>query len=309
MDAKPLLSYDSQIEKLDELGIDCGDIDNRKRIRQVLTNNNYFYKLTCYRKNYSKDKNGKYNIKFEALEDIAKLDMQLRYVLLPYCLDIEHSLKTYLIRIVTNKKANGQYCCDGYSDFDKMCQKTSTPANLKDQIFSGVRYEKDGVVRFQDGFEKYYDKTPIWVALDLSSIGKLKYFVNYLCEERPNNDTLKKVKNNINYVSDIRNECAHSRPIIFNLQKESRIQKSVFTNAKGKGFSNKEINILKVAKIFSLIELHRVLCSEGMRKHRNADFEEYLERVNSTISLHEQNDEIKLFFSSLRKILDVFKVS
>lgn len=308
---KPILRYDDQIEKIQELGIYIGDTEEEKQnAKDILIKSSYFFKLLSYRKNYEKDELGKYNISLNSLVDLAKLDMQLRYALLPYCLDIEHSLKTYLLRLITNKKVNREYSEDGYEIVETIFNLKSNPDNLKEQIFSGVRYydSKKQDFIFREGYEKYYDTPPAWVVLDLASLGKLKYFVDYLSQQSPNNDTLKKVKNNIGYVSDVRNSCAHNTPVIFQLQKKSIIKKEIYTNAKRMGLAQDEIEILRVAKIFSVFELHRLLCSSDMRRHRNDTFKMYLERVEKTLELHEQNFEIKLFFKSLNKIIDLYKV-
>ncbi|GEQ48179.1 Abi family protein [Tetragenococcus koreensis] len=173
-------------------------------------------------------------------------------------------------------------------------------------IFLSWSYS-DKVIIWRRNFEKYYNESPIWVVLDLASIGKLRFFVNYLVDKYPTNNYLKLINNNIRYVSDIRNSCAHNKPILLNLQKTSRIYKPVFTNAQRMGLKKEEIKNLKVAKIFSVFELHRIMCSQGMNYHRYQEFSIYLDRVEQTIALHEQNNDIKRFFSSLRKILDEFK--
>lgn len=308
LEDKPLLRFDEQITKLESLGIHIGTSQEEVHAAKViLSEHNYYFKLMAYRKNYDKDSDGKYNISFESVADLAKLDMQLRYALLPYCLDVEHSLKTYLLRLITNRKKEGIFVEDGYSIVSDVFENNNTPEDLRNQLFSGVRFkDHEGKVIFQEGFEKYYKNPPIWVVLDLASMGKLKYFVNYMIDVQPNNDTLRKIGNNIKYVADIRNSCAHNKPILLNLQKESSIFKPVYVNAKRKGLRDDEISNLRIAKIFALFELHRVLCSEGMRIHRNQDFEGYLNRVNRTRDLHDKNVYVQKFFKSLNKILDLY---
>ena len=80
---KPKLSLDGQIEHLKENGVRF-NIMNEMEAKEYLAQNNNYFKLTAYRKNYAKHPAGenkdKYiNLEFAYLVDIAVIDMQLRY--------------------------------------------------------------------------------------------------------------------------------------------------------------------------------------------------------------------------------------
>lgn len=95
-------------------GITFNITSEAEAIAYLHQNNNYF-KLTSYRKNYTKytsgEKAGKYeNLDFAYLVELARIDVQLRHIILAMCLDIEHFLKVQLIRAV--EMASGE---DGYS--------------------------------------------------------------------------------------------------------------------------------------------------------------------------------------------------
>ncbi len=108
MGRKPKLNYEEQIKKLKSLGISFNEI-NENKAKEILKNNTYFFKLSSFRKNIRKDNSGNYNFEFSALSDLATLDMRLRYMLLPMCLDIEYSLKTDILEKITNDDSEDGY--------------------------------------------------------------------------------------------------------------------------------------------------------------------------------------------------------
>ena len=74
-----------------------------------LMDNNYYFKIKAYAKNYAKDGNGKYmGLDFSYLKELSTIDMHLRRFIIRMTLDIEHTLKTKLIRdCVNNHREDG----------------------------------------------------------------------------------------------------------------------------------------------------------------------------------------------------------
>ena len=113
---KPKLTIDEQISHMEATGITFNHI-SKEDAKKYLENNNNYFKLTAYRKNFSKhpdgENKGKYiDLDFAQLKDLAIIDMRLRYVLLHLCLDVEHFSKVRLMK--TLEKSND----DGYSIID-----------------------------------------------------------------------------------------------------------------------------------------------------------------------------------------------
>lgn len=86
MDNNRKLSFDEQVEWLEDHNVNIKDVN---RCKYYLKQKNYFYKLIGYVKRFNGD-DKKIIDSFEKLIDISTLDMELRYCLLPLCLDIEH---------------------------------------------------------------------------------------------------------------------------------------------------------------------------------------------------------------------------
>ena len=111
---KPMLSVDELIQHMKEKGILFKEMDENDAKQYLHKNNNYF-KLTSYRKNYTKYTTGTHKDKYEHLDfaylvELARIDVQLRHTILSMCLDIEHFLKVMLIRAIEQDATE-----DGYS--------------------------------------------------------------------------------------------------------------------------------------------------------------------------------------------------
>ena len=102
------------------------DIAKEEDAKVFLQNNNYYMKLASYRANYDKQKsNDKYiNLDFAYLQELSTIDMHLRYLILQMCLDVEHALKTRLLKDIEDNPEE-----DGYdiirrfvTKYERSCQ-------------------------------------------------------------------------------------------------------------------------------------------------------------------------------------------
>ncbi|WP_027422619.1 Abi family protein [Lachnobacterium bovis] len=94
---KPMISIDEQIELLKSKGIKF-NIMSEVEAKKYLSNNNNYFKVTSYRKNYDKHPGGvqvgQYiHLEFAYLVDLAIIDMRIRYHILHMALDIEHYIR------------------------------------------------------------------------------------------------------------------------------------------------------------------------------------------------------------------------
>lgn len=108
---KPKLSIKNQIEKLKQKGVKF-EIFNEDKATKFLQNNSYLFKVKAYCNTYKqKDKDGKtlpyQNLDFAYLVDLSTIDMHLRRFIIRLTLDMEHILKTKLMRDFNNSASDG----------------------------------------------------------------------------------------------------------------------------------------------------------------------------------------------------------
>ena len=201
---KPMLSTKELIEHMKEKGITFRET-SEKEAMDFLENNNYYMKLAAYRANYEKCVEGKrkgmyQNLDFAYLQELSRLDMHLRHLVLEMCLDIEHAIKVRLVDLATKDPQE-----DGY---DIVRRFLAEEGGMR--VLEGIRRHKAGEY-CKDLIAKYYPYFPIWVFVELISFGDLLYFC-YFCEKRYNVKIVNRTL--MNTVRDVRNASAHSNCLL-----------------------------------------------------------------------------------------------
>lgn len=163
---KRKLSFDEQIDDLKSKNIKF-NITSEVEAKKFLQYNNYYFKLKAYAKVYTTySKAGlqdKYNnLEFAYLVELSTLDMYLRHLIIGLCLDIEHILKTRMIRDITN---NGSE--DGYNIVKKYVEQDYT---VLSQLYSNR--DKSAATDLVKKFSEDEEKIPVWSFVEALSFGK-----------------------------------------------------------------------------------------------------------------------------------------
>lgn len=222
-----MLTVDQLIQHLKDKGVTFA-IYSEDEARSHLDRHNNYFKLTSYRKNYMKytagPNAGKYErLEFAYLRELARLDTEIRHILLDMALDIEHFLKVALIKAVEDRMSE----CgdeDGYRVVSSF---------LLDEGTSSIIKRTEAVARRSGGYSRkvnqnrnnpyccglinsYASAMPIWAFVELITFGDLKELIEYYSKNTgwPIPIDL----NSLDRVRQIRNACAHGNCIINDLR-------------------------------------------------------------------------------------------
>lgn len=223
---KPMMNVDELIQHMKEKGILFSIITEAEAKKHLCAHNNYF-KLTSYRKNYTKYttgcKAGQYErLEFAYLRELARIDTEIRHLLLDMSLDIEHFLKVALIKAVEDLAESTDE--DGYkivADFltdagnTSIAQRSSNISRRAGK-FSGKIRPGNRNPYCSGLIARYGAEMPIWAFVELISFGELEELVTYCAQQRNWNPPVD--LKTLDRVRQIRNACAHGNCIINDLR-------------------------------------------------------------------------------------------
>lgn len=294
---KLLKTSDELISHMKNKGIKF-DIVNEQDAKAFLQNNNYYMKLASYRANYEKHKsNGKYiNLDFAYLQELSTIDMHLRYLTLQMCLDIEHALKTRLLKDIEDNPEE-----DGYDIIRKFIMKYERSCqNI--QKHKSSEYCRELI-------EKYYPYFPAWVFVELVSFGDMVKLYEYYTKIYPG-----RLKDSelLYSIRDLRNATAHSNCLINKLQKGTnkpsvKIVKFV-SNIDGIGTSMRRNKLSNkfIYDFIALLYVYDEFINVGVVKEKRfKQIQEFIDgRVIKNKEYFDKNECIKTAYAFLKKIVD-----
>lgn len=285
--AKPKHTTEELLDRLALKGVKF-DLMPRNNAARFLENNNNYFKLTSYRENFPSVKNdeGKnvyLNLDFVHLVEMSRIDMQLRYLLLKMCLDIEHSLKLRIVQLIEKDNAE-----DGYSivnDFIATHQNGN-----KNKIVDAITqcadspYSRDLLKKHSiDNSSTTIKDFPIWAFVEVISFGSLYsllkfYYIRRGLSKNGMVDLLYPVR-------QVRNAAAHNICILNNLY-------AVHTRTFG---PHREVTTIYFHDAY--------VASDSIRRTRSKElYELTTESIASRGALFSKNDLLLSSYTLLRKI-------
>ena len=277
---KRKLNLEEQIEYLKDKGVKFSIIDE-KEAKDILMNRTYYFKIKSYSKNYEKDNNGKYiDLEFAYLVELSKLDMYLRRILLDITLDVEHTLKTSLLRDFNSTKE------DGYKIVCSFLQ--SKLGKNTENYLKKLATKSDSSTSFILA-SKYKNQMPIWVLIEIIQLHDLMNFYKFFYAKHTKfytNTELNFIANAIFSTKCLRNLSAHNNCIIKNIFENdaTNIQKQCIQNlAHNRKHieANGEIleDILKNQQIsdfyMMILLMNKIVKSLGIKNHIKHQISEF----------------------------------
>jgi hypothetical protein len=318
------LAVEEQIEYLKFKGITFNYI-NEFEASEFLNDNSYYYKVTAFRKNFAKNSKQKYeNLEFATIRDLATIDMHLRYLLLKLSLDVEHSIKTKLIKLITTSDEDGYSIIEEYDNYllNNLLKNPKLSVQEKKEIKDNyvpvaqniMKDSKNPKGYHKDLFDKHHDKPSIWVLIELMSYGSLANFTKfYVGEEKFGYTVLKDANDFIHFSKNIRDSAAHSRPILFNIIGPEQFKMANNPKIKLKNYlvnaglpkrivKNYLMNV-KVHDLCSLLFLHdSYITGSKTRRERKKELISLLKRSKKEKKLYPTSielDDVLLIFGTL----------
>ncbi|OHY30900.1 DNA-binding protein [Streptococcus parauberis] len=283
------------VNHLDSKGIKFEKCSKSNAIK-FIDKNNYYYKISAFRKNFKKKESKYQHLDFEHLKDLASLDFQLRNLLLNISINTEHFIKTELTRQIDNNPKE-----DGYSIVKEF-------KNLDNGRYYDITWFKFKQSRYQnDMYLKRRDNVPYWVLLEHMDYGCLMKFLSiYYKKYKPR--SLKKAYELGDNVRFIRNACAHNSVFIINVFKDDNKlnnTNAAVTTLAAQTDLLKYKNYKKVNDLLSLFALSKAYCSTAVRNYQKADLESFIQRCRRHEDDYKKNITLVKMFIIFQKIIAI----
>jgi abortive infection bacteriophage resistance protein len=305
------LTPKQQVKHCEDKGIQFNKISKSKAISYLEDNNNYF-KLRSFRKNYIKDPHlKKYtNLDFSDLVDLAIIDNRLRRILLEMALSIEHFSKVHLLKIL---QETGE---DGYTVIQNYINQLSK--SNKKRLISDLKKNKSSTY-CGNLHKKYMENNifdcPVWVFIEVISFGQYLHFYEFCAKQcsHPSN------QNELNFrlylmrtVKDLRNACAHNNCIINDLRAplphtfkpNLQVTDALANIGISKAVRRKHLNRVVFYQILVTFYAHiNIVSSPGVHNHIAYELQEFKSRLFRDND-YSRNDIINSTFKLFIKLID-----
>lgn len=178
--------------------------------------------------------------------------MKLRYTMLHLTLDIEHSLKCLVLKLITeNNQEDGYKIIDEFLCIDKSYSNSNFDTNSRtpEEVMETKIKNKNEIFKHMnkrgqlpEKLNKYYQNPPAWFCIEFMQLGQFVSFLNFYYKKY-NDEELRVANILMPLVKNIRNKSAHNQPIIANLNYDSRSPQYLFEKGNNIGISRNMFGI------------------------------------------------------------------
>lgn len=256
-----------------------------EKAADYLQHNNYYFKLSSYRKNFPKNQQNQYiNLDFSELIDLAIIDSYLRILILKLALNIEHFSKVYLLASLEKcDNANATQIVNSYL--------ASKPDKRQEQIKEELQRSVSSPY-CKDLYNKHHlPNIPVWAFIEIIPFGTFIDFYQFCSKQFPHNIAL-----NFYYLlletKKIRNAAAHNNCIINDLRapnknKKSTTHKSNFQMTRDlaslgitKQSRKTKLSNLRTYQIITCLYAHKIfVSSKGVNESVSNDLQIFKSRL------------------------------
>lgn len=286
---KPKRSPEELVELMKSKGITFNNIDENDAISYLRNNNNY-YRLASYRKNYEKhtkgENIGKYiDLDFSYLVELSIIDMHLRFLIIKMCLDIEHGLKVKtLAHIAENDSEDGyeivrEYLASNAYIEQEICNKRKATyvGELINKNFVFETIEENGVelIRIKE------NKCPVWALMEILGFGDFIRFYKFYTSDCSFSIVPESA---LNLVKSLRNACAHNNCMINNLRSGNSFPPSYLSKftAKipklSKDVRKSMLSKRPILELTALLFVYDQVVVDTVKSHRFSELKELIEK-------------------------------
>lgn len=306
-ESKPMLTPSELVEHLESKGIKF-ELINKEDAKKYLEENNNYFNLVSYRKNFPKYENGenkgKYiNLDFEMLKDLSIIDMRIRKTMLSIVLDLEHYAKVKLLSVIENTTK------DGYTIVEEYIQDLKSK-NEYEYLENELNKNKTGTY-CGELVKKYQDEYPVWVFLEIIPFGRLIKFYRFVADKLQD-----RVMMDESYmlmdVRELRNACAHNNCIINDLRAYTtrykanyRVNNDLARIGISKKVRDNKLSNVRMKQLITLLFLNKcITTSSGVFKHQTEILNDLKERIEYHIDYYDTNELVQSSLKFLNKIID-----
>lgn len=309
---RPMLDTEGQIAHLKLKGVKFEYMSEDAAKAYLQQNNNYF-KLRAYRKNFPKHPGGEHkgqyiNLDFAELKDLSIIDMRMRYVFIHMALDIEHFAKVKLLRAIEESPNDGYQIVKDYCDSLKL-QDIENDTKRYESLQSELDRNR-GNVYCGGIIEKYENEYPVWAFIEIISFGTLVHFYSF-CADQLNLKDLKDDYYLLMTIKELRNAAAHSNCIIHDMGAKDQKYKPNFDMLRelktiSKATRDSQLKNERMRQMITLLYTHKkIVASSGVRNHIKSELSQLVERMYHHIDYYQDNSNILMSFKFFKKCVDI----